>query len=233
MSEFRYAHFCPISRAAELLGERWTLLVLRELFTGPQRFTDLRRRLGGVSTSVLSERLERLAERRLVRRRTLPPPAASDVYELAEAGRALRPALLELARWGLRFMGAPRPGDQIEPAWLELGVEALLRREPTPECGFTLRLRRAPGAEPEASVAVRGGPGGASVCPASEAVDAVITAEPLTLMSVVAGTLTPEEAMTAGALEVDGDLERVRLLPSLFDREWMTPPAASDREARP
>ncbi|HSJ96046.1 MAG TPA: helix-turn-helix domain-containing protein, partial [Myxococcota bacterium] len=71
MSEFRYAQFCPLARAAEVLGERWTLLIVRELMVGPQRFSDLRRRLPGVSSSVLAERLDRLERRGIVRRAQL------------------------------------------------------------------------------------------------------------------------------------------------------------------
>ena len=107
MAEFRYAQYCPLARAAELLGERWTLLVVRDLLMGPQRFTDLRGRLPGVSPSVLSERLARLEERGVVCRRTLPPPAPAIVYELTEAGRALDKAVAALASFGMRFLGSP------------------------------------------------------------------------------------------------------------------------------
>ena len=99
------AQFCPVARAVEVLGERWTLLIGRELLIGPQRFSDLLRRLPGISTSVLAARLASLEERGLVMRRVLPPPAPANVYELTEAGgQGLKPLLHQLARFGLRFM---------------------------------------------------------------------------------------------------------------------------------
>ena len=100
MADFRYPQYCPLARAAEVVGERWTLLVLRELLLGPRRFSDLRRALTDVSTSVLADRLARLEERGLVAHRELDPPAGAAVYELSESGQALGPALLALARWG-------------------------------------------------------------------------------------------------------------------------------------
>jgi DNA-binding HxlR family transcriptional regulator len=122
VTEFRYAQFCPLARATELLGERWTLLVVRDLLTA-LRFSDLRSRLRGISSSVLAARLERLEARGLVAQRELPAPAASVVYELTEAGRALRPVIVELARWGLRFLLPPNPNDHTEPAWATLFAE--------------------------------------------------------------------------------------------------------------
>jgi len=125
--DFRYAQFCPLTRAVEILGERWTILILRELFLGPKRFSDLKSALNGVSPSVLADRLARLEERNIVSRRELPPPAASIVYELDEAGRALRPLLAEMTRWGVRFMGAPDPADSFRPEWLLLGLQVFAR----------------------------------------------------------------------------------------------------------
>ena len=131
MGEFRYAQFCPLARAAELLSERWTLLVLRDLAIGPLRFRDLRGRLADISSSVLSVRLQQLESRGLVRRRELPAPASCTVYELDEPGRALQPALQELARWGARFLLPSRPGDRLEPAWAVAALSTFARRSPT------------------------------------------------------------------------------------------------------
>ncbi|MCH8132535.1 MAG: helix-turn-helix transcriptional regulator [Myxococcales bacterium] len=78
VSDFRYAQFCPLARAAEIVGERWTLLILRELLIGPKRFSDLQAPLAGVSSSVLADRLGKLTQRGVVRRRELPPPAAAN-----------------------------------------------------------------------------------------------------------------------------------------------------------
>lgn len=145
MPEFRYPQFCPIARAAEIVGERWTILIVRELFFGQQRFSDLRRRLSEVSPSVLSERLTLLEQRGLVRKLTLAPPAASVVYELTEGGRGLGPVLMALAQWGSRFLLPIRPGEQLDPDRLRYGLGVYARTGPTPEIAIELRMRVGPG----------------------------------------------------------------------------------------
>src|SRR5437764_3058381 len=93
-----YADSCGIARALDLVGERWALLVVRELLLGPKRFTDLRVGLPHLGPDVLSQRLRELEQAGIVRRRTLAPPAASKVYELTPRGRALEPVILALGR---------------------------------------------------------------------------------------------------------------------------------------
>jgi DNA-binding HxlR family transcriptional regulator len=116
-----YDDYCPIAHALGAVGERWTLLVVRELMTGPKRYTDLACGMPGIGTNVLAARLKELEGSGIVERRKLPPPAASTVYELTEYGYALRPVLHELARWGARTLGHP-PADALPPGWL---LEAL------------------------------------------------------------------------------------------------------------
>jgi len=113
----RYDQYCPIACSLGLVGERWTLLVVRELFSGPKRYTDLAEHLPGIGTNILADRLKELEAAGLVEKRRLPPPAASSVYELTEAGHALRPVLHELARFGAKYMGPP-PADALEEGWL-------------------------------------------------------------------------------------------------------------------
>ena len=117
----RYDQYCPIACSLGLVGERWTLLVVRELMHGPKRYTDLVDGLHGIGTNILAARLKELEAAGLVERRKLPPPAASTVYELTPTGRELRPVLHELARFGARLIGPP-PLDALEPGWL---VDAL------------------------------------------------------------------------------------------------------------
>jgi DNA-binding HxlR family transcriptional regulator len=106
-----YGDMCGIARALDLVGERWALLVVRELIYGPKRFTDLRRSLPNIGPDVLTQRLRDLERAEVLRKRTLDPPAAVQVYELTERGRALEPVLLELGRWGAQ---APfPPGDAV------------------------------------------------------------------------------------------------------------------------
>ena len=117
----RYDQYCPIAHALDLVGERWSLLVIRELVHGPLRYTDIHERLHGCSTNILAARLKDLEAGGIVRRRHLPPPAASTVYELTECGVALRPVLRALAWWGVETLGPP-PLDEVdafEPGWLE------------------------------------------------------------------------------------------------------------------
>jgi len=113
-----YGDPCGIARALDVVGERWALLVVRELLLGPKRFTDLRSGLPHVGPDVLSQRLRELEDAGVVRRGKLPPPAGSRVYELTDRGRELEPVILGLGRWGSR---APFPA---EPG--ELGVDALM-----------------------------------------------------------------------------------------------------------
>jgi DNA-binding HxlR family transcriptional regulator len=121
-----YDQYCPIAHALDLVGERWALLVVRELMHGPKRYTDLAEHLSGIGTNVLAARLKDLEAAGIVERRTLPPPAASRVYELTEYGQALRPAMRELALWGARSLGPPSAEDDLFPGWLENALDVVL-----------------------------------------------------------------------------------------------------------
>jgi DNA-binding HxlR family transcriptional regulator len=113
-----YGDACGVARALDVVGERWALLVVRELLLGPKRFTDLRVGLPHVSPDVLSQRLRELERAGVVRRDTLAPPAASRVYELTDRGRRLEPVVLELGRWGSQ---APFP-----PGEARLGADSAM-----------------------------------------------------------------------------------------------------------
>src|ERR671926_664409 len=93
--------YCPMAHALSLVGERWSLLIVRELMHGPKRYTDLAANLPGIGTNILAARLRDLEEAGVLTKRRLPPPAASQDYELTEYGRALRPVMRELAIWGI------------------------------------------------------------------------------------------------------------------------------------
>jgi len=114
-----YGQYCGLAKALDVVGERWTLLIVRELSFGPRRFSDLVAGLDGISTAVLTERLARLEGARLIIRRALPPPAASNVYALTEDGQALGRAIIPLAAWGVRLLAAtPRKRTEpFRPAW--------------------------------------------------------------------------------------------------------------------
>ena len=132
-----YDQYCPIAHALGLVGERWTLLVVRELLYGQKRYTDLVESLPGIGTNILATRLKELEAAGIVEKKKLPPPWASTVYELTPAGRELRPVLHELARFGARLMGPP-PADGLEPGWLLHALELAL----SPLCkGSTIAFR--------------------------------------------------------------------------------------------
>jgi DNA-binding HxlR family transcriptional regulator len=120
-----YSQYCPIAHALDLVGERWALLIVRELINGPLRYTDLAERLSGIGTNILAARLRDLEAGGILRKRRLPPPAASQVYELTEHGAGLEHVLHSLARWGARTMGPPGEGDELYPGWLENALRAM------------------------------------------------------------------------------------------------------------
>jgi DNA-binding HxlR family transcriptional regulator len=125
----RYDQYCPVCHALGLVGERWALLVVRELLKGPKRYTDLLEGLPGVGTNILASRLRELEAGGIVRKRKLPPPAASTVYELTEYGQELEEPLYALARWGARSLGPPEKKDHLDPDWGMNAFAALLDPE--------------------------------------------------------------------------------------------------------
>ena len=120
-----YGQYCPIACSLGVVGERWTLLVVRELVQGPKRYTDLVAGLPGIGTNILADRLKELEAAGVIEKKKLPPPAASTVYELTELGRGLRPVLHELARFGARLLGPPPP-DALEDGWLLRALDVAL-----------------------------------------------------------------------------------------------------------
>jgi len=121
----RYDQYCPVAHALELVGERWALLVVRELMRGPRRYTDLADALG-IGTNILAARLRDLEACGVVTKRTLPPPAASRVYELTDYGRELKKTLRELAVWGARSLGPPTTAHELFPGWLVNALDTVL-----------------------------------------------------------------------------------------------------------
>jgi len=122
----RYDEYCPVAHALGLVGERWALLVVLELMRGPKRYTDLAENLRGIGTNILASRLRDLEAGGVVTKRTLPPPAASKVYELTDYGRELRPVIRELALWGARTLGPPTHEDELFQGWLANALDTVL-----------------------------------------------------------------------------------------------------------
>lgn len=218
MSAFRYPQFCPLARAAEILGERWTLLIIRELLLGPTRFSELRRRLSMVSPSVLSARVQGLEARGLVTRRELPPPASVAVLELTEFGESLRPVVEAMTRFGIRLLGPPEPNDQFEPRWLRLGIGAVARTTATPSVTFAVTLSDS---GDDVVLHAVGGPDGTAVeaVAGSEAPDADVTirGDGMVVMAMASGMLNPQDALNTGQVEVTGRTADLLKFPQLFD----------------
>jgi DNA-binding HxlR family transcriptional regulator len=112
-----YDQYCAVARALDAVGERWSLLIVRELLRGPQRYTDLHADLPGVATDILATRLKQLEAEGVVERRRLERPANAVVYELTPRGLALRQVIEALAAWGLDALGDPRPTDAVRRHW--------------------------------------------------------------------------------------------------------------------
>jgi DNA-binding HxlR family transcriptional regulator len=118
-----YNQYCPLARTLDVLGERWTLLIVRELLSGPKRFKDLQDALVGVGTNLLSARLKEMERNGLVSRAKLPPPGVASVYELTEHGRKLDETLLSLIRWGIPLLAQPKkPDEYFLPHWMLHGM---------------------------------------------------------------------------------------------------------------
>lgn len=137
MGRRSYDQACSLAGALDRVGERWSLLVIRELMLGPLRFSDLVRGTGGAPTDVLTRRLRDLEAEGIVRRRELGPPVAATVYELTSLGRELDRAMLELGRWGLNFYD-PADVREIEPSWLPNSLRLIL--QPPPDAALTVQL---------------------------------------------------------------------------------------------
>jgi DNA-binding HxlR family transcriptional regulator len=201
MSRRTYDQYCAVARALDVVGERWTLLLVRELLTGPKRFKDLQDGLCGIGTNLLTIRLKDLEENGILRRTTLPPPAGSKVYELTDLGRSLEPVVMALSRWGLKLLGAPRQEEESRPGWAmvalqsSLDLEAGSTRKETYEFRVDGELFHVQVGWGEAEVRQ-----GSAFDP-----DLIISGDTETLLSVAAGRLTLAEAVEAGAIATEGD----------------------------
>ncbi|MBT2504491.1 helix-turn-helix transcriptional regulator [Streptomyces sp. ISL-98] len=198
-----YDQYCPAARALDAVGDRWTLLIVRELLAGPRRYTDLHADLPGVSTDVLASRLKDMERDALVTRRRLPPPAAAYVYELTERGRGLLPVIGALAEWGAPALEERRPTDAVRAHWFAiplmralegLGVDGVVDVR-LDEGEFHVRLRG------EGGVAAYGdGPAGLT-----GVADARIEMDADTCLAVSGGALSVAEGVRGGRIQVQGD----------------------------
>ncbi len=208
-----YTDPCPVAQALDLVGERWALLIVRELLLGPKRFTDLRAGLHGVSPNVLSQRLEELSDGGVIEQRFLPPPAASQVYALTDWGRELEPIVRVLGRWG-RGRPGPTPDGKLSPSALILLLEDLF--DPESAAGLKVRVGLRLGAEHFqyriTKKELR------PVAPEAGDPDVILNTEPDTLLRLIRGAEGYAGAVAAGALKVRGDEVLAERFLTLFQR---------------
>lgn len=130
MATRAYGQYCGFARSLELIGERWALLVIRDLLVGPKRFSDLQRGLPKIPSNILTVRLKELEESGIVRRRAQPRPSGGVVYELTENGLELEEAVIALGRWGAKHLGDPRPEEIVTDDSMAMALRTIFR----PEC---------------------------------------------------------------------------------------------------
>jgi DNA-binding HxlR family transcriptional regulator/putative sterol carrier protein len=221
VSRRSYRQYCAMARALDVLGERWTLLIVRELLTGPKRFKDLLEGLPGIGTNLLAGRLKELEGEGVLRRTTLPPPAGSAVYELTGRGRDLEPVLMGLARWGVDLLGEPRPGEAFKPAWAVQAMKATFRPEVARWVRETYEFRVG---EDVFHVRVDDGVSEPEYGPAWEP-DLILRTDPDTFLALVSGRTEASDAIEAGRLDIEGDAEALARVGEIFGLSTGLPPA--------
>jgi DNA-binding HxlR family transcriptional regulator len=206
-----YGDACRFAHALDLVGERWALLIVRELLLGPKRFTDLRGGLPNASTNILAERLRELESGGVLRRRKLPAPAAATVYELTEWGRELEPIVTRLGAWGARSPVSP-DSEQIGADSIVLALRSLFDPEAAGDLSASYELRLS-GSRFRVSLSdgaldlSRDGDG---------ELDGAIETDPGTLAAVLAGQLPLDEAIEGGAVAIEGGKRAVAGFLRLF-----------------
>lgn len=212
MTKRSYNQNCSLAYSLDVIGERWTLLMIREVLTGPKRFTDLLKNLPGIGTNLLTARLKELEEAGVLERKTLPPPAASAVYDLTDLGRQLQPALVELVRWGSKLPRSPTETEHSRPGWAILAMHAAFQSEASRGLKETYEFRigdevfyaRIDDGVLETGEGHAGSP------------DLVIVADPQTFRDLTID-LPIVSAIASGAIRVEGDIAALERLVRVFN----------------
>lgn len=202
----------PLASALDLVGERWTLLIVRELLLGARRFTDLSRAFPGLSRNLLTARLRRLEQEGLVLRRQLPPPFSAQVYEVTEEAWALTRVIAPVAVWGMRRLGPEQSLRSFRAGMFAIGMVAFARLEAAEgvrdTCQFEIAGEVFHIVVADGRIRPREGP-------AADA-DVVITTDPQTCIAIMSGTLSPMEAVGEGRMRAAGDPDAARRLLEIF-----------------
>jgi len=206
-----YGEACRFAFALDLVGERWALLIVRELLLGPKRFTDLRQGLPHASPNMLSERLRELEAAGVVAKRRLPPPAAVQVYELTEWGAELEPVVTQLGAWAAR---SPNPPEhrEINADSIVLALRSLFDPgKATAEGDYQLRIAGRP-----YRVGVAAGELELERGAVAEPTATIAASDAGALAAVLSGELPLDEAIGSGAVEVEGGKRAARRFLALF-----------------
>ena len=203
-----YGQYCGVAKALDVIGDRWTILIIRELLIrGACRYTDLKNGLPGIATNLLSGRIRELEAVGLIRREDAPPPVAATVFRLTEAGEQLYPVVDAIGRWGVRYMIEPAEGDEFRGHWLTFPVSYFLRdRDPGgPPVSIEVRAASSPAVIEVSGGSIRTRLGAAA------APDLILRGEPQLILGLFSGELSAAEVADLG-LEISGDtsvLQRV------------------------
>jgi DNA-binding HxlR family transcriptional regulator len=222
----RYGQYCGLAACLDVIGERWTLLIVRELLTGPQRYNELLHNLPGIGTNLLAERLRWLANQGVIRQH-LRSSGKGHTYELTDFGEELREPVLGLARWGLNVPHAFTIEDEVRPQWGLLAVEALIRKDQIPEVDETYEFLVD---DQTFHIAVKDRQISVNQEGAAEATLRVST-DAKTFVDIGSGRLAPFEAVVTKRLSFEGDpgaLTRCSRLLGLLSGEGMDSPPRPD-----
>jgi DNA-binding HxlR family transcriptional regulator/putative sterol carrier protein len=215
MPDHRYHQYCGLARALDIAGDRWTLLIVRELRPGPRRFTDLIAGLPGISRKLLTERLRDLERDGVIARRELPPPAARQVYELTDDGHDLASATAPLMGWGYRRLGERESGQSFHPRWAAVGMASLANREAAAGVCETYQYLVGDSAfhftVDEGSIELHDG--------RAEDPAVVLTTDEETFAEIMSGKLTASSAAASGAVTLSGDRQAAKRLGKILGHE--------------
>ena len=207
-----YGEACRFAHALDLIGERWALLVVRELLLGPKRFTDLRAGLPHASSNILSERLRDLEQGGVIQRRKLPPPAASWVYELTGWGRELEPIVTKLGAWGARSPFPPET-QEIGPDSIVLALRSLFDSEAAGDLSAAYELRIG---EERFRVEITAGELSLDRGVAADPTASIAVPDAPTLAAVLTGQLPLDDALDSGVVQIEGGKQAAKRFLRLF-----------------
>ncbi|TWF95362.1 HxlR family transcriptional regulator [Saccharopolyspora dendranthemae] len=194
-----YGQFCALARSLDVVGERWTLLIVRELLPGPMRYTELKTSLNGIATNLLAERLRTMETNGIVERRL---EGSGVAYALTRRGAELRAPMEALGRWGAPLLATGRGDDAFQPRWLTLALPALLR-------GASASLPVELGIETDGFLmALRVDEDGPSAFVPEQVPTSVFTAAPDVVVALAAGAISIEQAVAAGEFRGDSNVLR-------------------------